>query len=219
VSNHVQTFREAVKDLLIAIAIDHLLAVPEGVVEVPAVVHRGIETQALSIHRVSLVRLHVKVIGVAGILVSFVDSGVRRIRVALAPYQLSRKHGLVLSVVDGAPLLAGGQADGGEVGQYIPMAAQALGRGQGAQGSLPVFRVFGQMSQNVRRYNATNVAVHGVLLSARGRTSLCGSPWLLAEKNRSAKNRKDRKYPDSAQAIQWPSRGCPNPKPHRQESV
>ena len=72
VADNVHRNGESIEELPVAIAIDHLFTVPEGVVEVLAIMHRGIQSHAAIIDRVSLELLPVEIIGHARAVVSLV---------------------------------------------------------------------------------------------------------------------------------------------------
>ena len=84
----------------VAVAIGHLRAVPEGVVELPPVVDGGDERHPLAVERVALERLEVEVIDHAGRVVGPVGGGIpgRLLRPRSAPAcraapPCSRRHG------------------------------------------------------------------------------------------------------------------------------
>ena len=60
-TDNIQRDREAVEQLAVAVAKDHALAVPEGVIIFAAKVNRTIERQALIVNRVALVGLPVEI--------------------------------------------------------------------------------------------------------------------------------------------------------------
>ena len=71
--DHVQGNREAVEDDAVAVAEHHLVAVPEGVVEVLVVVDGGDQRQSVIIDRIALIVLQIEIEGAAEAVVSLVD--------------------------------------------------------------------------------------------------------------------------------------------------
>ena len=90
---------EAVEQLPVAIAVDHLLAIPEGVVILPIVVYGGVQAQAVSINRVALVDIPVEVIGGTSALICFIDSWIADSRAALIPNQRAGQRCAICSSV------------------------------------------------------------------------------------------------------------------------
>src|SRR6266540_2753612 len=92
--------------LLAAVAVNHLHAVPAGVVVVGQVVDRGDQLQALPVDAVALEDVQVEVVGGAGAFVGLVDRRIGGRRVPLAPLPAPGKVEVaaVLGVVHRAPL-------------------------------------------------------------------------------------------------------------------
>ena len=88
----------------IAIAVDHLLAVPERVVVVVLVVNGGIQAQSTPIHRVTRVDIVIEVVSRARAIIGFVHRDVGAGWVTLATHFAARQGGAVRSVVDDATL-------------------------------------------------------------------------------------------------------------------
>ncbi|MEY9488681.1 hypothetical protein RKD26_004475 [Streptomyces calvus] len=137
---------EVEEDLAVPVAEDHLLAVPEGVVVLPVVVHRRDHRQAVAVDGVARVRLEEQLERGAQTGVGAVDGGVPAGRVALAADLLARQVGAVPGVVHGAVRLGalglgerrdGRRADhGGQpaLGAFVGVALQGAARGTGEQG-------------------------------------------------------------------------------------
>src|SRR5216684_1689808 len=93
---------EAIEDFRVAVAVDHLLAVPESVVVLLAVVHAGVEPQPSVVHGIAVEDGVVEVVGFSGIVIGFVDGHVARGRVSFAAYQGSGQVLAALLIVNGA---------------------------------------------------------------------------------------------------------------------
>src|SRR4051812_38990392 len=91
---------EALEDLTVAVAEHHLLAVPEGVVVILAVMDRGIEWLALIVNRVAPEHLPVEVERVTEPVISLIDSVVVGGVLALGAHNGAWQDLLVPSRVD-----------------------------------------------------------------------------------------------------------------------
>ncbi len=100
-ADDVERHREAVEQLAVAVAVHHLPAVPECVLEPPAVVHGGVDAQSLAVDGVTLEDASEEVVRLPGAVKGLVDFDVaaddRRL---LAQHQLPGKGLLVLRVED-----------------------------------------------------------------------------------------------------------------------
>ena len=70
--HHVDGNGEAVEDFSVTVAKDHLLAVPEGVLILTAVMHGAGEDQPLIIERIALILLPEEIMGDTQIIVRFI---------------------------------------------------------------------------------------------------------------------------------------------------
>ena len=108
VADHVDGDGKAIEQALIfrqcfvAVAIHHLLAVPEGVVVVVLIVHRGIQAQAFAVHRIAHVDIVIQVIRCAGAVIGFIHSDVGGGRIPLAAHLRPGQAAAVVRRIDGA---------------------------------------------------------------------------------------------------------------------
>jgi hypothetical protein len=86
VGAHRQRLRQAGEHASAAVAEDHLVTVPEGVVEVAPVVHHAVERHPRAVDRVPREDLEEEVPGGAEVLERLVHGGVAGVGVALAPH-------------------------------------------------------------------------------------------------------------------------------------
>src|SRR6266536_4161286 len=103
-ANNVQAFRESYKHNAVAVAVNHLRPVPEGVVVVTRVMDRGIESHAISVNGISAEDLLEKIVGRAGVVVGFVDVTVFGLGIAFVANQGAGQARPMVEVVDGAAL-------------------------------------------------------------------------------------------------------------------
>src|ERR1700722_4578952 len=90
-SDDIERNREAVENRPIAIAEHHLLAIPEGVIVVLPIMDRCVERQALSIDRIALINLEVKVERMTEAVISFVNLWIAPPCLAFCSYQAAGK--------------------------------------------------------------------------------------------------------------------------------
>ena len=74
--------REAIEEVSVAIAIDHLLAIPEGIVVGSLIVHGGIQRHAVAVQRVAFVHAPEEVVRQTGAIVGLIDGGIGAGRIA-----------------------------------------------------------------------------------------------------------------------------------------
>jgi hypothetical protein len=160
--NDIDGGREAGEDASIGVAVNHLPAVPERVLEGRAVVHGRVETQPLAVDGRTPKDLREKIVRRTAAAVSLVDFDVRPARLVLAHDELPGKAGGVLSGVDVASSFRGtgrcccggsfekrGRATRGQL-------AHVLERGAGGAACF-VRGVCGNPRQDVRRDDAADV--------------------------------------------------------------
>ena len=109
VSYDVRGSRKAGEDHIVAVAEDHLLAVPERVVVVLAVMDRRDHGHAGVIDRIPVVSFEIEVERVSEAIVRLVDRDVAGRWLAFAPYEFSWQVLSVAGFVDTALLLGGSQ--------------------------------------------------------------------------------------------------------------
>lgn len=100
----------------ITITIDHLLAIPEGIVVVFVIVDGGDHVAALSVPRVAVEGLEIKVIADSGVVVGLVDGCIRGDVATLLADECSREFLCVVCCKDGSIL---GGVDVGEFGDLF----------------------------------------------------------------------------------------------------
>src|SRR5688500_20346270 len=91
------------KVLSVAVAVDHLPAVPVRVVEALTEVHGRLETQPAIVERTAIVIAAEVVIRASGELVRLVDRDIARAPAALGAHGAARQIATVLRVIDGPP--------------------------------------------------------------------------------------------------------------------
>jgi hypothetical protein len=90
VADDVERFGEAVEQLSVAVAVDHLLPVPQRVRVVHAVVNRGVERETASVDGAASVNLRVEIVRDPCAVVGLAGSYIRDRLRAFAAQQLSR---------------------------------------------------------------------------------------------------------------------------------
>src|ERR1700722_13038277 len=110
-SDDIERNREAVENRPIAIAEHHLLAIPEGVVVLLPIMHRCVERQALSIDRIALINLEVKVERMTEAVISFVNLWIASAGLSFCSYQATGQIFAAVRRVNGAMHLRLGGAD------------------------------------------------------------------------------------------------------------
>ena len=167
VPDHVERFGEAVEEALfgrqvfVAVAVDHLRAVPKGVVVSFQVVDGGVEFESAVVYGVAPVDVEEHVVGDSAPVVGFVDGGVAGGWLSLCADFCAGKLRSSLGVVDGA-LFAGGRL-GGERGSQGGAQSDSFSTyfGRGGKRSLREFAllsaaVAGDLFEQVRRRDAEN---------------------------------------------------------------
>ena len=107
VADHVDGDGETVEDLAVAVAEHHLLAVPESVLVLLAVVHAADQRQPFIIQRIAPVGLPEEIVGDAEIVVGLVHRHVVVAGLPLLAHLFAGQLGAVLGVVDIAERFAG----------------------------------------------------------------------------------------------------------------
>ncbi len=157
VADDVERNGEAVEKLLVAIAVDHLLAVPEGVIVLHAIVHAGIEAETFVVDGVAVENGFVEVVGLSGVVVGFIHRDVGAGGSAFGAHQLSGQVFAVLFIVNRAAEHACGYS-GVLRTENGAAPARTLGERNGVQGPVTKFLRFCQLLENVRRqYGAEEV--------------------------------------------------------------
>ncbi|MNL39830.1 hypothetical protein D3C87_1621380 [compost metagenome] len=100
--DHIQRAGEALEYLPIAVAEDHLRAIPEGVFVALAVMHTADQRQTFVVDRVAPQHFPEEVIGGAQRIVGFIDCRIARGRLTFQAHRHSRQEHLVLRIVHAA---------------------------------------------------------------------------------------------------------------------
>ncbi len=180
VADDVHRHGEVEEEVPVSVAEDHLLAVPEGVVVVLAVVDGRVQGESGVVDRAPAEALQEQFVRRPEPRVGAVDGGVLAQRVALPADLRPGQPGAVLGVVDGPLRIVGGRRgqggdDSPDGGDPAPGAQQGVAF-QGALGEVGAAGVLGQggLVQEVRRYDR---AEDGVMAARVGgvHARQCGS--------------------------------------------
>ena len=144
---------EPFEDDAVAISINHLRAVPEGVVIVERIMDRRIEPHAVAIDGISPENPAEKIVGRPGVVVGLVDVAVFAPGIALVPDQRAGQSGPVVQVVDGSAFCPRGRGEshGAQVSEHVTLAAQPLGMLERLQDSFAQLfgSILGQVAEHV----------------------------------------------------------------------
>src|SRR5678815_2455257 len=100
VADYVDAFRKAIEDLAIAVAVNHLLTIPEGVIEIAAKMNGGIEPHPTVVDRVPIVDHLVEVIGLTGSREGLVYADIGALSILFTTHELAGQGLAVLRVED-----------------------------------------------------------------------------------------------------------------------
>jgi hypothetical protein len=181
VTGHVDGAGEGVEQPAVTVAVDHLVAVPEGVVVVLAVVDGGIERQSGTVDGVALVHLRVQVEGRAEPVVVLVDGLVAARSVSLLAYRVTRELLLVLGVVDGALR----RRHGGGLGSGTRRDPTGYSPGpvgdERVAGDLTQYRITGALGDTLQYVGRNDCASHEFTVSRRSDTGHTHIIYLVAK--------------------------------------
>ena len=156
-ANDIDALCKALKDFSIAVAVDHLAAVPKCVVVILAVVHRRIEAQPLVVDRVSVADCFIKIVDIAAVIVGFVYCSIFYRFTTFASDACAGKRFGAMGVVNGAAFCSGDRVNRQQAGN-ISLAADARRQSQGLHRprALLFFSPLNDIVQDVRRNDLTN---------------------------------------------------------------
>ncbi len=94
------------REVLIAIAVDHLLAIPKRIVVAPSVMDGRVQAHTVPVNRVTLVYIVVQIIGDPAAIIRFVHSYICSRAISFLAHHRSREAGTILGVINNAILAA-----------------------------------------------------------------------------------------------------------------
>src|SRR5262249_45326260 len=157
-ADYISADGEAIEELTVAVTIDHLQSIPEGVVVLVVIVDRRLEQQAVVVHGVSVINVEGKIVSVSAVFVSRVDGDILSVRVAFVTYFVTREVNAVAGVKD-SPVFSSRCIKKRKQRDRLANSTLAFANFHRTQSKFPELGFFCHSLVNVRWQNKANMIV------------------------------------------------------------